>query len=158
MGIGCLEVGAVAKSYKKKTRTHLLLFDYGGTILSIDNQDSLSRFQMVTKSRAPTVPNLGLAAEHGMFISWPTAKSTRHRKWETIIPDQDRSWRSIVITVMEVYTSRTHGSYVHRRDWNEGSLAISWCRSRIWLFASKRTWGSFLEHFNCNYSISYLIL
>ena len=35
-GFNSLDVGAVAKSYKK-ARTRLLLFDYGGTILSNDN-------------------------------------------------------------------------------------------------------------------------
>jgi trehalose-6-phosphatase len=28
------------------------------------------------------IPDLGLAAEHGMFISWPTSKS-RRGAWET---------------------------------------------------------------------------
>jgi trehalose 6-phosphate synthase/phosphatase len=60
------------------------------------------------------VPNLGLAAEHGMFISWPTKKSKR--SWETIVPETDRSWRSLAITIMEVYTSRTHGSYIEETE------------------------------------------
>lgn len=60
------------------------------------------------------IPNLGLSAEHGMFISWPTAKA--HRKWETLVPDSDRSWRSLAVTIMEVYTSRTHGSYIEETE------------------------------------------
>lgn len=62
------------------------------------------------------IPNLGLAAEHGMFVSWPTSKVGGKRRWETLVPNQDRSWRSIAITIMEVYTSRTHGSYIEETE------------------------------------------
>jgi trehalose 6-phosphate synthase/phosphatase len=62
------------------------------------------------------IPNLGLAAEHGMFISWPTKSKHGKRRWETLVPDSDRSWRSIVISIMEVYTSRTHGSYIEETE------------------------------------------
>lgn len=62
------------------------------------------------------IPNLGLAAEHGMFISWPEESGKSKRIWETLVPDQDRSWRSIAITIMEVYTSRTHGSYIEETE------------------------------------------
>jgi trehalose 6-phosphate synthase/phosphatase len=61
------------------------------------------------------IPNLGLAAEHGMFVSWPTNNLAK-RRWETIVPDRDRSWRSIAINIMEVYTSRTHGSYIEETE------------------------------------------
>jgi len=61
-------------------------------------------------------PNLGLAAEHGMFISWPAPARGQKRRWETLVPDQDRSWRSIAITIMEVYSSRTHGSYIEETE------------------------------------------
>jgi len=154
-GFTSLDVGLVGKAYKK-SRARLILMDYGGTILSNDNLDNLSRFQVATKSRAYTVPtkrmietlkdlcsdwrnlvfvvsgkerhsltdtlseipNLGLAAEHGMFISWPgsISSSGKKRVWETLVPDQDRSWRSIAITIMEVYTSRTHGSYIEETE------------------------------------------
>lgn len=62
------------------------------------------------------IPNLGLAAEHGMFVSWPTSKVGGKRRWETLVPNQDQSWRSIAITIMEVYTSRTHGSYIEETE------------------------------------------
>ena len=62
------------------------------------------------------VPNLGLAAEHGMFVSWPTSKIGGKRRWETLVPNQDQSWRSIATTIMEVYTSRTHGSYIEETE------------------------------------------
>jgi len=152
-GFVSLDITQVAKKYKN-ARSRLILLDYGGTILSNDNSDSLTRFQMVKQTRAPTmptqrlistlkdlcadkrnivfvvsgkerhsltrglsdIPNLGLAAEHGMFVSWPTAKTSSKRRWETIVPDQDNSWRAIAITIMEVYTSRTHGSYIEETE------------------------------------------
>jgi len=63
------------------------------------------------------IPNLGLAAEHGMFISWPTNKTlAKQRRWETLVPEGDRSWRSLAISIMDVYTSRTHGSYIEETE------------------------------------------
>ncbi len=62
------------------------------------------------------IPNLGLAAEHGMFISWPTRKTGTKRLWETIVSNKDTSWRSIAISIMEIYTSRTHGSYIEETE------------------------------------------
>jgi trehalose 6-phosphate synthase/phosphatase len=62
------------------------------------------------------IPNLGLAAEHGMFISWPTKNATTKRRWETLVPETDRSWRSLAVNIMEVYTSRTQGSYIEETE------------------------------------------
>lgn len=62
------------------------------------------------------IKNLGLAAEHGMFISWPTSKTSSKRRWETLVPETDRTWRSLAVTIMEVYTSRTHGSYIEETE------------------------------------------
>lgn len=63
-----------------------------------------------------SIPNLGMAAEHGMFISWPMAKVVSKRRWETLVSETDRTWRSLAITIMEVYTSRTHGSYIEETE------------------------------------------
>ena len=62
------------------------------------------------------ISNLGLVAEHGMFISWPGNTSGGKRVWETLVSDQDSSWRHITITIMEVYKSRTHGSYIEETE------------------------------------------
>jgi trehalose 6-phosphate synthase/phosphatase len=62
------------------------------------------------------IPDLGLAAEHGMFISYPTTKVSTKRRWETLVPETDRTWRSLAVTIMEVYTSRTHGSYIEETE------------------------------------------
>lgn len=62
------------------------------------------------------IPRLGLAAEHGMFISWPTVRATDKRHWDNLVPITDRSWRSLAMAIMEVYTSRTHGSYIEETE------------------------------------------
>lgn len=62
------------------------------------------------------IPRLGLAAEHGMFVSWPNQGNRKNRQWETTIPDPDESWRTIAISIMELYTSRTHGSYIEQTE------------------------------------------
>lgn len=62
------------------------------------------------------IPNLGLAAEHGMFISWPKKDSSSRHHWETLVPETDRTWRSLAVSIMEAYTSRTHGSYVEETE------------------------------------------
>ena len=62
------------------------------------------------------IPNLGFAAEHGMFISWPTSKTSSKRTWETLVRETDRSWRKRAINLMELYTSRTQGSYIEETE------------------------------------------
>jgi trehalose 6-phosphate synthase/phosphatase len=62
------------------------------------------------------IPRLGLAAEHGMFISWPTKDVSAKKQWETLVPITDRTWRSLAMAIMEVYTSRTHGSYIEETE------------------------------------------
>jgi trehalose 6-phosphate synthase/phosphatase len=152
-GFVSLDSNTVARAYRT-SRARLILVDYGGTIVSNDNLDSLTRFQMVRERSARSTPskavitalrglcedkrntvfvvsgkerhsltstlgdisNLGLAAEHGMFISWPTAKTKTRRRWETLVPETDRTWRSLAMTIMEVYTSRTHGSYIEETE------------------------------------------
>ncbi|EED93919.1 trehalose-6-phosphate synthase, partial [Thalassiosira pseudonana CCMP1335] len=135
-----LDANTVARAYRN-SKSRLILLDYGGTILANDNvsfwlptEALISTLKDLCSDKRNTVfvvsgkerhsltktlchiPNLGLAAEHGMFVSWPTAKVGGKRRWETLVPDQDRSWRSIAITIMEVYTSRTHGSYIEETE------------------------------------------
>ena len=62
------------------------------------------------------IPNLGLAAEHGMFVSWPSTNDKSKRVWDTVVSNKDTSWRLIAISIMEVYTSRTHGSYIEETE------------------------------------------
>ena len=63
------------------------------------------------------VPNLGLAAEHGMYYSWPHQAGENGRKWEimnSIV--HDRSWRPSALHLMQSYTARTHGSYIEETE------------------------------------------
>jgi len=62
------------------------------------------------------IPNLGLAAEHGMFISMPSPRPDAKRRWETLVSETDHSWRPLAVSIMEVYTSRTHGSYIEETE------------------------------------------
>ena len=38
------------------------------------------------------------------------------RIWESLVPAPDRSWCSIAITILEDYTSRSHGSYIEETE------------------------------------------
>merc|ERR1711937_442842 len=51
----------------------------------------------------------------GVFV---VSGKERHSLTKTLchLPNQDQSWRSIAITIMEVYTSRTHGSYIEETE------------------------------------------
>lgn len=70
----------------------------------------------LTSSPLGDIPGLGLAAEHGMFISWPRGKLSGKRRWETLVPETDHTWRSLAVNIMEVYTTRTHGSYIEQTE------------------------------------------
>ncbi|GMI04506.1 hypothetical protein TrVE_jg11779 [Triparma verrucosa] len=66
-----------------------------------------------------SVKGLGLAAEHGMYYSMPHCdgrNSDGQRNWEVMVSGQDRSWRPAALTIMEVYCSRTHGSYIEQTE------------------------------------------
>ena len=60
------------------------------------------------------IPNLGLAAEHGMFISWPVNKTSPKRRWETLVPETDRTWRSYQQRTAAFLAGPTwHSAYDH---------------------------------------------
>lgn len=70
--------------------------------------------QSLITSPLGEIPNLRLAVEHGMFISWQCSKiSGNRRRWKTLVPDTDSTLRSLAGNIMEVYTSRTYGSYTY---------------------------------------------
>jgi trehalose 6-phosphate synthase/phosphatase len=87
-----------------------LCADRQNTVFVVSGKERHSLVKALDK-----VPYLGLAAEHGMFISWPTSKPGK-RIWETMVAEADRSWRPLAISIMEVYTSRTHGSYIEETE------------------------------------------
>merc|ERR1711937_28444 len=62
-----------------------------------------------------------------MYISWPEApgKSTKadspsrkakKRHWDTLVPITDTTWRPLTMSIMEIYASRTHGSYIEETE------------------------------------------
>lgn len=60
-----------------------------------------------------------------MYISWPeptswssvkSLKKKKKRHWDTLVPISDRTWRSLTMSIMEVYASRTHGSYIEETE------------------------------------------
>jgi trehalose-phosphatase len=77
------------------------------------------------------LPNVGLAAEHGFFYRWPAnlsarlanpkASGKRSGRWHRLLGACDISWIPLAITILEVYTARTNGTYILRK----GS-AVAW--------------------------------
>jgi trehalose 6-phosphate synthase/phosphatase len=57
------------------------------------------------------VPDLGIGAEHGFYVRRP--KGTR---WEAMIPSFDRTWMHLARNIMDVYSSRTHGTYIEQKE------------------------------------------
>ncbi|KAJ3049258.1 threalose-6-phosphate phosphatase [Rhizophlyctis rosea] len=61
------------------------------------------------------IPGLGLSAEHGCFLKFPSGK------WINLSEDLDFSWKAEVGEIFNYYTERTQGSFVeHKR------CAITW--------------------------------
>ena len=61
-----------------------------------------------------SIEGLGLAAEHGCYYRSPKQNIKDHKKmeWQTMISLDDRSWMDSVKKIMDIYTQRTHGSYI----------------------------------------------
>ena len=65
-----------------------------------------------------SVPNLGLAAEHGMYYRWGGGANKSNKQWETMVGEgeEDARWKEAALLVMDVYVKRTHGSYVEQTE------------------------------------------
>jgi len=54
------------------------------------------------------------------LIRLPLTVAKKHKKhkrrWDTLVPIGDVSWRTIAMSIMEVYASRTHGSYIEETE------------------------------------------
>ncbi|KAI9104088.1 glycosyltransferase family 20-domain-containing protein [Phlyctochytrium arcticum] len=83
------------------------------------------------------LPNVGLCAENGCFL-----KYVNRSKWETMLPDQNLSWRQRVLDILEYYTDRTPGAYIEQKEigmvWHYGNADLSFaswqaaeCRNHI---------------------------
>ncbi|KAJ3415746.1 hypothetical protein HDV05_004210 [Chytridiales sp. JEL 0842] len=57
------------------------------------------------------IPNVGVSAENGTFLLY-----ANKNKWETLLSDQDLSWRKQVLDIFEFYTDRTPGSYIEQKE------------------------------------------
>ncbi|KAJ3220527.1 hypothetical protein HDU81_011377 [Chytriomyces hyalinus] len=62
------------------------------------------------------IPNVGLCAENGCFLMF-----ANQTKWQTVLSDQDFSWRKQVVDIFEYYTDRTPGSFIQQND-----ISIIW--------------------------------
>mmetsp|Transcript_4596 Transcript_4596/g.7114 ORF Transcript_4596/g.7114 Transcript_4596/m.7114 type:complete len:963 (+) Transcript_4596:113-3001(+) len=135
-GFKKLDVDAVVKSYRNAKR-RLLVFDYEGTLtqlgslagLSVPSPPVLACLQRLCQDRANTVfivsgrerkildrwfrcvPNLGLAAEHGVYYRW-----NPDEEWLTLSPSVDLSWMEIAHSIFQEYTERTDGSYIEAKE------------------------------------------
>ncbi len=59
------------------------------------------------------VHGLGIAAEHGLFFKWPKADTCAETQpWEALVALRDQSWCQLTKTIMQLYASRTNGTYV----------------------------------------------
>ncbi|KAI9344229.1 glycosyltransferase family 20-domain-containing protein, partial [Zopfochytrium polystomum] len=57
------------------------------------------------------IKNVGLSAENGCFVM-----VANRARWDTMLTDQDLSWRSQVLEIFEYYTDRTPGSYIEQKE------------------------------------------
>lgn len=78
----------------------------------------ISRQDMKTMSHYfGTIEGLGLVAEHGCYYLHPKESLLRHQsKWKTMISFDDRTWMDAVKRIMQMYTHRTHGSYIEEKE------------------------------------------
>ncbi|KAJ3220018.1 hypothetical protein HDU67_007751 [Dinochytrium kinnereticum] len=83
------------------------------------------------------IRNVGVCAENGSFFM-----HANKNRWETMLADQDFSWRRQIIEIFEFYTDRTPGSYIEQKeisivwhfelaDLNYGSWQAAECQNHI---------------------------
>lgn len=75
--------------------------------------------------------DLGLGAEHGFYYRWPrdefisdtggvaitshSGSPSNTGKWKTIMEVGDQSWKDSAKLLMDIYTQRTHGTYIEQK-------------------------------------------
>lgn len=62
-----------------------------------------------------SVERLGLAAEHGCYYRFPSKDKDSTNNWTTSIALESRDWMDPVRRIMDIYTQRTHGSYIEQK-------------------------------------------
>jgi trehalose 6-phosphate synthase/phosphatase len=65
-----------------------------------------------------SIDGLGLAAEHGCYYFHPKGpiQNSHIFTWQSMMSFDDRTWMDAVKKVMEMYTQRTHGSYIDEKE------------------------------------------
>jgi trehalose 6-phosphate synthase/phosphatase len=65
-----------------------------------------------------SIDGLGLAAEHGCYYFHPKGpiQDSHLFAWQSMMSLDDRNWMETVKKVMEMYTQRTHGSYIDEKE------------------------------------------
>eukprot|EP00181_Compsopogon_caeruleus_P003583 CAMPEP_0184684400 /NCGR_PEP_ID=MMETSP0312-20130426/15173_1 /TAXON_ID=31354 /ORGANISM="Compsopogon coeruleus, Strain SAG 36.94" /LENGTH=822 /DNA_ID=CAMNT_0027137543 /DNA_START=118 /DNA_END=2586 /DNA_ORIENTATION=+ len=138
-GFEMLNTAAVLKRYRGAGR-RLILLDYDGTLISENCSSKAAYFAkpsdallkslrrlgeekanevyiMSGRSRdflekvLGDIPQIGLAAEHGLFH-----RSPRSSEWNTLgSSDEDFSWMAIARDIMDDYVEKTDGAYIEEK-------------------------------------------
>lgn len=134
-GFSHLEEQDIIPSYRASSQ-RLLLLDYDGTLSAESNAELARPSEQVLKvlrilSEDPhnivfilsgrerkvlddwfaPVPNLGLAAEKGVYYKWPNSKN-----WLNAVTVKNFEWKKATKHLMEAYTERTDGSYIEPKE------------------------------------------
>nr|QGA88728.1 TPS4 [Betula platyphylla] len=129
-----LSIDYIVSAYSR-SRNRAILLDYDGTVMpqtSINktpSQEVISIINMLcgdVKNNVFVVSGrgrdslgkwfspckkLGIAAEHGYFMRWPSEEG-----WETCGQSYDFGWTQIAEPVMRLYTESTDGSYIEPKE------------------------------------------
>jgi len=129
-----LQVEEVVKAYARSSIRAVLL-DHDGTLVqqssisSRPKEDVLSVLRSLTadpanhvyiisgRARAEladwfaSVPNIGLAAEHGFYVRSPGAAS-----WTVQDPETEFTWKDIVQPILQLYAESTDGSFIENKE------------------------------------------
>ena len=87
-----------------------------GTLEALGRENTVYIMSGRTKGELETAfaaaPHVGLVAEHGFYTRRPHAAT-----WERLNDHFDlRDWMETTVNLMQVYTKRTHGTYVERKE------------------------------------------
>ncbi|XP_010242151.1 PREDICTED: probable alpha,alpha-trehalose-phosphate synthase [UDP-forming] 7 [Nelumbo nucifera] len=129
-----LSIDTIVSSYAR-AKSRAILLDYDGTVMpqtSINktpSQEVVSILNTLCGDPKNTVfivsgrgreslgkwfspcEKLGIAAEHGYFMKWPT-----NEEWEVCGPSTDFGWIQMAEPVMKLYTESTDGSAIETKE------------------------------------------
>ncbi|KAI8817533.1 glycosyltransferase family 20-domain-containing protein [Fimicolochytrium jonesii] len=135
-----LDIPLVVERYRKAKR-RLLMFDYDGTLTPIVKTPGAAlpppemlkamqvlandpknvvfiisgRDQECLENWMGGVKGLGLSAEHGCFLKYPSSDG-KAEDWINLSEELDFGWKKEVSEIFDYYTERTQGSFVeHKR-------------------------------------------